>query len=508
MVLAALVLVVPTAAIPVHVDPDQVVATISPWIYGINTWPSMPADDPRFTILRCGGNRFSAYNWENNASNAGSDWFFQNDGWLESSDEPARAVTKFLDGAFARRGGGMVQLSLLDYVAADKNGDGDVRNTPNYLDVRFRRNRFTVQGGKPIRGDADVYQAQFAAYLAARYTSPRRNGQPLWFGLDNEPGLWSHTHAAIHPLKTTYAEMIERSAPLAASVKAMVPDAKIVGPCGFSWWESLNLAGAPDHGGRRFVDFYLQELKQASANAGVRLLDVLDFHFYSEHQDANGRRVTGRDTDEVAASARVQASRSLWDGTYVENSWITRDILGNQPIDYIGDLQGRINALWPGTGLGVTEWNFGGGHHISGAIAAADALGAFGRFGLAGAMLWELDAGNEPMNRAAFSVYRNYDGRGSRFGDRALAVEWPVADRDMLAVYASRHSDDPGRVTLVAINRSPQPLGVSFSGLTWPKGGAPTFVLQGSAAEVVPGPTVGSSFDLAPRSITVLRLGG
>ena len=46
----------------------------------------------RTTALRMGGNRWTAYNWENNASNAGSDWCFQNDGLLSSSDTPGEAV--------------------------------------------------------------------------------------------------------------------------------------------------------------------------------------------------------------------------------------------------------------------------------------------------------------------------------------------------------------------------------------------------------------------------------
>src|SRR4051812_48741799 len=54
--------------------------TISPLIYGYNS-----IDDPaaqRVAVLRAGGNRFTAYNWENNASNAGNDYMFQNDNYL------------------------------------------------------------------------------------------------------------------------------------------------------------------------------------------------------------------------------------------------------------------------------------------------------------------------------------------------------------------------------------------------------------------------------------------
>jgi len=54
--------------------------------------------------LRAGGNRFTAYNWENNASNAGRDYMFQNDAYLVMSsstgDEPGDALRPLLETAF------------------------------------------------------------------------------------------------------------------------------------------------------------------------------------------------------------------------------------------------------------------------------------------------------------------------------------------------------------------------------------------------------------------------
>ena len=38
----------------------------------------------------------------------------------------------------------------------------------------------------------------------------------IFYSLDNEPDLWSHTHARIHPKKLTYAEMIARTTEYAA----------------------------------------------------------------------------------------------------------------------------------------------------------------------------------------------------------------------------------------------------------------------------------------------------
>ena len=60
--------------VTVIVNPAQTQA-ISPYIYGIdgNTNASIP-NVPAVTVFRMGGNRWTAYNWTTNASNAGSDY--------------------------------------------------------------------------------------------------------------------------------------------------------------------------------------------------------------------------------------------------------------------------------------------------------------------------------------------------------------------------------------------------------------------------------------------------
>ena len=63
---------------------------ISPLIYGTQRRRPRPSRRTATTVVRMGGNRWTAYNWENNASNAGSDWCFQNDGLLSSSEHARR----------------------------------------------------------------------------------------------------------------------------------------------------------------------------------------------------------------------------------------------------------------------------------------------------------------------------------------------------------------------------------------------------------------------------------
>jgi hypothetical protein len=90
------------SATTVHftVDPTQNVQPISRFIYGVNQ--SLNGAYANLTFERQGGNRWTAYNWENNASNAGSDWYYQNDNYLGGGSTPGGAVAPGLANAPGR----------------------------------------------------------------------------------------------------------------------------------------------------------------------------------------------------------------------------------------------------------------------------------------------------------------------------------------------------------------------------------------------------------------------
>ena len=68
----------------------QNIRAISPYIYGINSYGDTGFHVPA-TFDRLGGNRWTGYNWETNASQAGADWYFQNDTHL-GTGPPGAAV--------------------------------------------------------------------------------------------------------------------------------------------------------------------------------------------------------------------------------------------------------------------------------------------------------------------------------------------------------------------------------------------------------------------------------
>ena len=425
---------------------DTATHAISPYIYGTNGARDLATN--RQTLVRSGGNRMTAYNWENNASNAGSDYCFQNDGFLSASNTPGAAIQPMVEQIHAAGGAAIVTIPNVDYVAADKLGGCDVRSSgSSYLSTRFKQNKSTkptALSATPDATDAYVYQDEFVAWLKGAVP-----GANVIFAMDNEPDLWSSTHAEVHPTAVGYDELVGRNIDYAKAVKRAWPTAKVTGFVSYGFNGYVTLQGAPDAAGKGdFTEYYLSKMKDAETAAGKRLIDYLDLHWYPEAQ-GGGVRITGADTGAAVVAAREQAPRSLWDASYSETSWI-KDYLGG-PIKLIPSMLARIAAHYPGTGLAFTEWNYGGGTDMSGAIASADALGIFGREGVSIASMWEMN-GDEHFTYAAFQAYRNFDGAGGAFGDTSMSAV--SSDVPTATVYASYDAAKPDRVVIVAINKA------------------------------------------------------
>src|SRR5262245_18372328 len=79
------------AAIQFTLNSGEEVKSSAPYIYGMNFFNGSSLTNP-VTLDRLGGNRWSAYNWETNDSNAGKDYKYQNDNFLTSSSVPGAAV--------------------------------------------------------------------------------------------------------------------------------------------------------------------------------------------------------------------------------------------------------------------------------------------------------------------------------------------------------------------------------------------------------------------------------
>jgi hypothetical protein len=451
-------------------------AAISPYIYGLNSYNGLTDAPPLVTLDRAGGNRWTAYNWETNASNAGSDYRYENDDFLSSSATPAEAVRALIAGDHAAGLASLVTVQMQGWVAADENGPVSTLSPPDptrFKPVFFKKSTqsaapFTTS---PPTADDAVYMDEFAWALDQKFGGQGIFGAnaalPTWLELDNEPELWSNTHLEVQgPTPITSDAYIAKTIALTQALKDQFPDVTIAGPVHYGFGGLYNWQGelsSTPSGADWFADKYLAALKAASATYGKPLVDLYDFHWYSEATDSNGTRVTsleGPTLTDDQVQAIVQSPRSLWDASYSEKSWV-HDVLGG-PIALLPRLQAKIDASNPGMSLGITEYNNGGCLHIAGTLAQADNLGIFGARGIRAATYWAL-SDNEPYCLAAFRVFRGFDGANATFGDVSVqATSSNVAD---VAAYASTDSTHAGRTVLVAINRSTATQQTQFTGL-------------------------------------------
>lgn len=196
----------------------------------------------------------------------------------------------------------------------------------------------------------------------------------------------------------------------------------------------------PARDGLPFATWYLRQMRAYEQAHGGRVLDYFDMHFYPQAPGV----AFGGGGDPATNALRLRSTRALWDPSYVDESWI------GTPVRLVPRMRELVAANYPGTRTAVTEYNWGALDHVNGALAQADILGIFGREGLDLATLWAPPAPDDP-GAYAFRMYRDYDGRGGRFGD--VSVEATSTDQDRLAVYGAERTAD-GALTLMVVNKS------------------------------------------------------
>lgn len=417
---------------------------ISPLIYGVNQYTT-PLKDVKTYSVRQGGNRMTAYNWETNASNAGSDWKHSSDTNLSESDDPADCVQQLSkDAAKNNVGYKLTTLQLAGYVSADKDGPvSEAEKAPS-----DRWNKVILTKGSdfadtPDLTDGVVYMDEYVNYIIKKLGNSKSETGIQGYSLDNEPVLWNDTHSRMHSAPVTIEELKTKSIEMAKNVKKLDPDAEVFGPALYGYtafdhlddddehteWETVKAA----NNYHWYLDCYLDDMKKASDECGTRLLDVLDIHYYSE----SARK---------GAEDRVQSVRTLYEKGFSENSWIGQWCMENVPI--LPTIQASIDKYYPGTKLGISEYNFGGGSDTSGTIAQVEALGCYADQGVYFATLW----GGEPFIVAGINLYTNYDGKGGCFGDTLVPAK--TEDVSKSSSYAAVNAKDDSKVTVMVTNKN------------------------------------------------------
>ena len=237
-------------AVHFTIDADENVRPISRLIYGVNESIGGPLSNLTFT--RFGGNRTTAYNWVTNASNAGKDYLYVNDGYFSGGNTPGGALIPVLRNAYEQDAGTLITIPMSGYVSGDEAGPVDIKD-PERFAKRFKREapaKGSAFSRQPGTGAPVVYQDEFVNWVKTNYGYGQTDAnRPIYFELDNEPDVWAETHPEVHPEKLTYAELMQRTIAYSTAIKNVEPGALVYGPVNYGWGGMFNLQNAPD--GRR-----------------------------------------------------------------------------------------------------------------------------------------------------------------------------------------------------------------------------------------------------------------
>jgi len=451
----------------VAVDATANVHAIDPRIYGVAFGSTSQLSTLRAPLDRYGGDTTSTYNWQLNVSNHAFDYFFESipDGPLSAG----QVIDSFVAANLAGSAASVVTVPMMDYVATTnaqrdyswsfsqaKYGAQTASDpyNPDAGNGVLSLNGDDVAGNDP--SDAYVpstvsFQQGLIQHLVATHGDAAHGGVQ-YYGLDNESSIWYQVHRDINPIGQTMAQSSATMIAYATMIKNVDPTATVMGPEEWGWDGYLysgidqqdapanNYQSYPDraaHGNVDYVAYLLSQYALASASAGHRLVDVFTLHWYpqgGEFSDA---------LDSATELLRNQSTRSLWDPTYVDQSWV------DTQVELIPRMKAWVAANDPGLQIGLTEYNWGAEAAMNGATAQADVLGILGREGVDLATRWTTPASASPVF-LAMQLYRNYDSAGSAFGDSSVGAS--VVNPDILASFAALRSSD-GALTVMLVHK-------------------------------------------------------
>jgi len=447
---------------------------INPLIYGVAFASASQLNELNAPLNRWGGNTTTRYNWLLNADNRGNDWYFQC--IAGNSATPGANANDFIS---ATKAGGAQPILTIPMIGwMPKLGPGRSK-LASYSIAKYGPQTGNDWQWMPDAGNGigtnsgstwlittnnpndanfptnSTFQQGWVRLLTNTWGSASNTGV-RYYCLDNEQTLWHSTHRDVHPVGTTMQEIRDKLFDYGAKVKSVDPGAQLLAPeewgwpgylySGYDWqwagdhgnWNPVSFPDRAANGGWDYGPWLLNQCRLYEQTNGSRLLDVFTYHIYPQ-----GANEWGEDVSAATQLARNRSTRALWDANYVDQSWI------NAVIKLIPRMRDWVATYYPGTRIGLTEYNWGAENHINGATAQADLLGIFGREGLDLATRWTTPTAGTPTFKA-MQMYRNYDGNKSTFGDTSVFAGGPIPDT--IATFAALRSTD-GALTIMAINK-------------------------------------------------------
>ncbi len=460
-------------AVNISVNAAANLRAIDPLIYGTAYASATQLADLNATNNRWGGNATTRYNWQSNASNRAANWYYES--LPDSGSAPSASADAFVNDNQSAGAQTTLTVPTIGWVA--RLGPGRTRTASYPRSVYANQTSYDpwwseagngqtaagpIQGTDPNRANqpsTPAFQQGWFQHLVGTFGNATAGGV-RYYAMDNEPSLWHSTHRDAHPNGAPMAEIRDAILNYAAALRAVDPGATILGPEEWGWSGYFlsgmdqqygattgNWGNLPDqtaNGGAQYMPWLLSQLRAYDLANGTRSLDAFTLHYYPQG---------GEFSDDVSQSMQLlrnRSTRSLWDATYVDQSWIgTTGQPDGGRVRLVPRMQAWVAANYPGLKTGLTEYNWGAEGHMNGATTQADILGILGREGLDMANRWTTPATNSPTY-LAMKLYRNYDGQDSTFGE--TSVQATVPNPDQVSSFASLRAD--GALTVMVVNKN------------------------------------------------------
>ncbi len=460
---------VTNTAVTIAVDAQLNRRAINPYIYGVAFASAAQLADLDASLNRSGGNAETRYNWLIDAHNRGADWYFESIG--DSSGTPGASADSFISSTKSAGALPLITIPMIGWAPKLGTGRGKLSSfsIAKYGQQADHDWQYMTDAGNGIITNTSTpittnnpTDANFATNSALQFAFVQHltnawglstNGGVRFYLMDNEHSIWHSTHRDVHPNGATRQEIRDKFFDYAGVVKSIDPNALVMAPEEFGWsgyfysGADLQYGGQygygylPDrstNGGMDYVPWLLDQFHQRATNTNQRLLDYFTLHCYPED-----RNVSGNDVSFSTQLLRNRQTREFWDTNYIDPTWI------NDVVKLIPRMKSWVATYYPGTKIGITEYNWGAEGHINGATAQADILGIFGREGLDLATRWGAPPSGSPTYQA-MKMYRNYDGAKSAFGEQS--VNAAVPNPDNVSAFAALRSSD-NALTLMVINK-------------------------------------------------------
>ncbi len=434
---------------------------ISPFIYGRNNSlsddPGSPVSATNWQLytdagLRFfrenGGNDLSKYNWRLKLTSH-PDWY--NNVYASDWDYAAQSLQQHISGAQ-----GMWGFQLIGQAASN--------TAHNFDDWGYNQSQWwsgveqNLAGGgvvNPAGGSQAITNGDTSLYLEHWTADSTTAIIGHWFGsgglgldssrihywnMDNEVEIWSSTHDDVLPVQPTAEAYLQLYFAVAKKARALFPGIKLTGPVSPNEWQWYNwnntLVTGTDGAPYPWLEYFIKRVAEEEQLTGIRLLDVIDLHFYPGSSSAANVVQYGRvffdSTYNFPEANGVKVVNGGWD-----NSIQIEDVFGRCQ-NWLNQYMGVGN----GVSFGISEAGTGLQNDPNSlAVWYAGTMGEFMRHGVEYFSPWNWDYGMWE----ALHLFSRYN--------KNIGVAATSSDEQDVSAYASADNANDS-VTVVLVNRN------------------------------------------------------